>query len=325
MDFLPLRLDTPAGITHCQRHGLRTRTIQDPVGFALLIDADADDPISRAYLEDVSCASRLKQSLKRLLSWPIPSRVPHLELLRRLLRPGDRVLDLGAHIGTVSLAAAALGCEVVAVEPCPCNAALLRASAAFNSFGRLLVVEAAVGDRPGIVSFSPLGPFGHLATPATNLPSIPVRSVRVDDLQESLGWDRLNLIKMDIEGSEIAALRGMNRLLSRPDAPPILYESNSHVLGFYGHTPRHLQRALADFGYRSYRADAERLVPLRPDAEQSAIVTDYLAIKRLSRRVCHEDALATSDCLDDKQHDRDRLHAGHSDPIAYARASGPSR
>jgi FkbM family methyltransferase len=250
-----------------------TVRIRDPAGFTLFVDAAADDPLS--------------ESLRRPRPWFkrwLPRRrscAPHLDLLRQLVRPGSRVLDLGAHIGTFTLAAAALGCEVVAIEPAPRNAELLRASIAENGFHRVRVIEAAVSDRAGMVSFCPYGPFGHVFTPVTSFPSIEVPAVRVDDLLAQLGWDRVDFIKMDVEGSELAALAGMPALLSRPDAPVILYESNPHTLGFYGQTPEALRARLEAFGYRSYRPHGADWIAVRPHEPRREVV-DCLAVKRPS-------------------------------------------
>jgi hypothetical protein len=71
------------------------------------------------------------------------------------MRPGDRVLDLGGHVGTFALAAAALGCEVACVEAAPDNLALIEASIMRNGFDRMRVVWGAVTDREGTLTFLP--------------------------------------------------------------------------------------------------------------------------------------------------------------------------
>ncbi len=238
-----------------------TVLVHDPAGFAIVVDAGADDPISRSLRVPVPW-------LKRCLNRWRRSAAPHFDTLRRLVRRGSRVLDLGAHIGTFTLAAAALGCEVIAVEASPQNARLLRASVEQNGFTQVHVIQAVVSDRAGTVLFSCYGPFGHVFTPATNLPSIDVPAVRIDDLLAEIGWDRVDLVKLDVEGSEIAALDGMSNLLTSADAPPILYESNAHTLGFYRRTPAELRTKLERFGYRSRRLD-----------ESQTVVVDYLAVK----------------------------------------------
>jgi FkbM family methyltransferase len=238
-----------------------TVLVHDPAGFAILVDAGADDPISRSLRTPVPW-------LKRCLNRWRRSAAPHWHLLRRLVRRGQRVLDLGAHIGTFTLAAAELGCEVIAVEASPENAELLRASIEINGFNQVRVIQAVVSDHAGMVPFSSYGPFGHVFSTVTNLPSVEVPAVRLDELLSHVGWKQVDLVKLDVEGSEIAALDGMPNLLQSADAPPIIYESNAYTLGFYGKTPQELQARLHRSGYRSCRLD-----------ESQADVLDYLAVK----------------------------------------------
>lgn len=204
-------------------------------------------------------------------------------------RPGDRVLDLGGHVGTFALAAAALGCQVACVEAAPANVALLNASVALNGFDHIRVVWGAVTDQEGTVTFFPHGPWGTIANPtarqspeaiyATAVAPADVPAVRVDRLLERLGWDRVEFIKMDIEGSEPAALRSMPNLIARPDGPALLYESNDRALRFFGETPQQLAATLGDVGYRSYIVESGRLRPVRPEDFQPERVFNCLAVK----------------------------------------------
>jgi FkbM family methyltransferase len=206
---------------------------------------------------------------------------PPFLALFALMRPGWRVLDLGAHIGTFSLAAAAQGCEVVSVEASPWNMTLLQASVQKNSFKRIQVANVAVSDHSGTLEFIQAGPFGLVANPALPDATITVPAITVDDLLVQMGWDRVDLIKMDVEGSEVAAIRGMPRLLSRTDAPVILYESNGHTLHYFDETPRSLLAAFEKLGYRSYIPGDHSLVPFSAAEFQPEGLVDYLAIKQL--------------------------------------------
>ncbi|MBN1135178.1 MAG: FkbM family methyltransferase, partial [Anaerolineae bacterium] len=103
----------------------------------------------------------------------------------------------------------------------------------------------------------------------------------VDGLLAELGEERVDLIKMDVEGSEVAAIRGMSRLLSRADAPLLVYESNGHTLSWFDETPSHLLAVLEEFGYRNYLVKPGRLVPFRAGDLQADMVADYLAAKHL--------------------------------------------
>lgn len=209
-----------------------------------------------------------------------PLDVSLIELMLQLVGPGDRVLDLGANVGGFSLAAAAAGCAGLAVEASPTHAALLEASSLRNGFLDLHVVNAAAAAGPGSIEFVVNGPWSHIAWGPTQ-GSVQVTAVAVDDLAADRGWDTASFVKMDVEGSEIDALAGMRRLLGTPDAPPVLYESNAHMLRLAGHTPRGLTEVLGGLGYRCHLIDEDRrrFTPVRPTDPQFQTVANGLAWK----------------------------------------------
>jgi FkbM family methyltransferase len=209
----------------------------------------------------------------------------YIDLMLQLCPPGQLVLDLGAHVGTFSLAAAAAGCLAVAVEAAPHNVELLRASVARNGFHELRVVHAAASDQPGTLQFWPRGPWGRVATsdgaePDTDTPAITVPALPVQDLLIELGIGPA-FVKLDVEGSELRAIDGMRDLLSGPAAPPLLYESNGHTLAQYGATPEELIAKVDALGYTSYLVTGDhRLVRTKAGEMQPQTLADYLALKR---------------------------------------------
>lgn len=226
------------------------------------VDRNAKDPISESY---------------RQRSYP-GSKVA--ELIFALLRPGFTLLDLGAHIGTISIPAAAMGCRVVAVEASTTNLATLAASADRNGLSNLRLVHAAVSDGAGIVEFNVNGPWGHVQTGGANSASVKVRTVAVDDLLSEIGLNHIDVIKMDIEGSECRAIAGMQKLLSGPTAPPMVFESNGHMLRLFDQSTRALKRSLERLGYQLYQVGPARLAPARSTDPQPYVVTDYFATKQ---------------------------------------------
>ena len=211
-------------------------------------------------------------------SWP---------LLRSLLRPGSTVLDLGAHQGSFAIAAAVLGCRVLAVEASPANVELLRRSAELNGPVDVRVVHAAVSDRAGDVLFRQRGPWGWVVQEEIRGdPNVQrVRSAAVDELLFEHDVLTVDLVKMDIEGSEVAGVSGMTELLAQPQPPVVFYESNGYTLDVFGETCQRLKAAFSQFGFQSYYVDSSRarLVPIEPDDMQPDCVADYLAVKSSAR------------------------------------------
>ncbi len=238
--------------------------------------------VRRGVRFDVATDSEPRDPISRELSLGVfpPLCRPSFELMDALVPTSGRVLDLGAHIGTFSLAAAVSGRSVLAVEPAPRNAELLDASRAANPSAVLRIVRAAISDHRGEVDFIPSGPFGHVVREPNTAGGIEVEAIPGDDLLADAGWDRVDFVKMDVEGSEVAGLIGMANLLRRADAPPILVESNGHTLDFLGETPRSLKATLEAYGYRVYLVDRPRLVPVSVAELQPTTVVDYLAVKR---------------------------------------------
>ncbi len=203
---------------------------------------------------------------------------PTFDLALGLAPPGTTVLDLGAHLGTFSLPAAVHGCRVVAVEASPRNAEFLRASARANGCDDLVVAAVAVSDRPGTVRFRPEGAWGQIS-PAWAPGVVEVEAKPVPTLLEELGVDRVDLIKLDIEGSELPAIEGMAPRLRGPHAPPVVYESNAHTLRMFGATPEDLIGAFIDLGYDNYLIGDHELMPVTRESFQPDTCVDYLAIK----------------------------------------------
>jgi len=236
--------------------------------FKLVIDPASDDPIARLYRDGIVANDYL------------------MTLLTRFTKRGARVLDLGAHIGTFALAAAALGRQVLAVDAALNHVDLLRRSVARNGHDRMRVVHVAVSDRPGTVRFHEASLWGMVAYPGLDAPLVEVDAIRVDALLEQVGWERVDFIKMDVEGSEIAALKGMSQLLARKDAPVIVYECNGLTLTKYGHSTHELVGLLEQFGYTTYRIESERFRAYRSGDFQPESWLDVIALKpRDERRI----------------------------------------
>ena len=162
-----------------------------------------------------------------------------LELVRRHIRPGDTVLDIGGNIGFFAINMAAMvgdGGKVYTFEPSARMADLLERSVAENDFaGRVSVARAAVADQPGrlglFVSDDLLNLSGSFLVRSEVPPDAPGKIVEVPVVQLDSEPIRrpVTFIKIDVEGAEPLALRGARRILTE-DRPTILSELNPSQL-----------------------------------------------------------------------------------------------
>ena len=134
------------------------------------------------------------------------------------VRDSDVVLDVGAHLGTFSRIALQRGARlVVAVEPDPVNAACFQRTFEEEIVkGRVRLVQAAAWHSPGSLQFEigNASQTGHVAGAGSRGGTVTVRAVTLDDMIDELKLDRVDFIKMDIEGAERHALTGARRLLA---------------------------------------------------------------------------------------------------------------
>jgi FkbM family methyltransferase len=133
------------------------------------------------------------------------------------VRSGDVVIDVGAHLGTFTRIALQHGARlVVAVEPDPVNAdCFARTFATEIADRRVRVVKAAAWHSSGSLQFEVgnASQTGHVAGAPTDR-AVTVRAVTLDEMVDELKLDRVDFIKMDIEGAERHALAGARRLLA---------------------------------------------------------------------------------------------------------------
>lgn len=133
------------------------------------------------------------------------------------VRDSDVVIDVGAHLGTFTRIALRHGARlVVAVEPDPVNAVCFaRTFAPEIAAGRVRLVQAAAWHSPGSLTFEVGGASqtGHVAE-SQSARGVAVRAVTLDGMVEDLRLDRVDFIKMDIEGAERHALAGARGILA---------------------------------------------------------------------------------------------------------------
>jgi FkbM family methyltransferase len=202
---------------------------------------------------------------------------PSMRLVLDLVGRGTRLLDLGAHLGTVALAAAAKGADVLAVEASPRNTACLVASKQRNDLSKLTVCNVAVGDGHSSIRFREEGPYGRVSTSGEDT-DIEIDMRPATELVAKHGWDGVDVVKIDVEGYELRVVDGLRPLLAAPAFPPVVFEANRHVLAPHGNEPGDVVAAFIGLGYQTYLVADGTLVPADAHTFQPETVADYLAI-----------------------------------------------
>lgn len=166
------------------------------------------------------------------------------------LQQGSTLLDVGANIGLFTIEGARrvgpTG-KVISIEALPEHAGIIKAAASLNNVDWVEVHAVAVGDKEGAATLTrPRGAnFGMFTlgnVDGDESVSVPVQ--RIDDIVRG---QKVDFVKMDIEGSEYKALLGAQETLKHK--PKILIELNGPALRACGSSAVELKRLLADYGY----------------------------------------------------------------------------
>lgn len=116
--------------------------------------------------------------------------------------PRALVVDGGAHVGTFTAMAAGHAAKVIAVEPGPSTARLLRTNLERNELANVEVIEAALWPEPGTVRLRQEGATSSASVIGSGGTDVEVAAVSIADVVEEHG--PIDLLKLDVEGSEFA-------------------------------------------------------------------------------------------------------------------------
>jgi FkbM family methyltransferase len=211
------------------------------------------------------------------------------------LRPGDVVIDIGANIGYFSLLAASrVGASgtVIAFEPVPSIGDLFEANVARNGF-QVDLRRVAVSDEPGTIEMfkSSDTNIGRSSTQRANGSHSEgmVEMVRVADVVDEALWSSVRLVKIDIEGDEFRALKGLDELLTAmPDGSAVLVEVTPDDLRTRGFSAAEVMDFMWSRGFRAFSipnsyvaADYARHRPALPQplTEVPTLKTDVIFVK----------------------------------------------
>jgi len=172
------------------------------------------------------------------------------EFIKSFVQPGMTFVDAGANVGYFTLLAASLGARVISYEPTPAVFERLRENVALNGFDRVTAVNAAVADKRGVLRLyqSPEDPEANNLFDGEGV-SVEVATVSLDEDLAARGVQKVDLLKIDVEGAEPLVLAGASLLLNNPGAPAVVIEVNPVALRSANAVPATVINKLETSGY----------------------------------------------------------------------------
>jgi len=205
-----------------------------------------------------------------------------IKFLRRLLQPGQQVIDIGANYGVYTLSMAkSVGSagRVWAFEPTSATAALLAEGIASNDFGQVILEQSALSSTCGTAQLSlnensELNALLHGAPIATASETVPL--VSLDSCMDRHQWRDIDFVKIDAEGEEENIIRGGKRFFEEL-SPLVQYEIKAGDNLNMG-----LMQDFAAIGYDSYRLvpGLDLLVPFDAASTPDAYLLNLFCCKR---------------------------------------------
>jgi FkbM family methyltransferase len=222
-----------------------------------------------------------------------------LDIVSRFAAPGMVAIDVGANIGAfTALLARRLGPggQVHAFEPLERARTRLRTTLQLNGVSNVIVNHEAVADKVGHEALADYGAgfesWSTLAPREIDLPDrllvasaqTRVGTTTLDDYSDERGIERIDILKIDVEGAEHRVLMGAKRLLERGAIDLLLIEVADTTLNAAGSSAIEVVDLLERSGLRTHVVgDDGRLVPLRVAGPQLRLV-HLIAASAAARR-----------------------------------------
>jgi len=192
------------------------------------------------------------------LKWGIHEKY-ETELFKRLIKKGMVVVDIGASIGYYTLLAARLVGEegkCFAFEPDSHIYGLLCKNIEANGYKNVIAIQKAVFNKSGKMKlFLDKRELGRHSLSEANVPnradSITIETISLDEFFKNKDF-KIDVIKMDVEGSEMGVLQGMTNLINKNDNLKIITEFWPIGLRRSGFSPTEFLNKLKEYGFTLY-------------------------------------------------------------------------
>lgn len=193
------------------------------------------------------------------------------QAIASLLGAEGTFVDLGAHIGYFTLPAAeqvADRSHVFDFEPSPATFQTLVQNTSTNGYSSSVTTEQlAVSDRTHSLRFAirSASEGNGVDHDGETEGVLEVQATSLDEYFRALGWPRVDVVKMDVEGQELAALRGMRELVARNPHIAVILEYNLNQIQEAGTGGQEIVDELTGMGLSEFTALFRRATKLQKD------------------------------------------------------------
>jgi FkbM family methyltransferase len=188
-----------------------------------------------------------------------------------------RIVDGGANVGTIAFPMAALGFSVLAIEILPENITSLIRGIIENKFQNVVVVPIALYEKPASIGIHGFSAYG--AVDPTGASSNRCYADTLANVMLAYGFGDADIVKLDIEGAELAALTDIETITNANSKVEFIFESNSHTCALFGYSCQDLVARFEDLGFTCYYFGVNDLFPCSSKTIQPQIVEDILATR----------------------------------------------
>lgn len=229
----------------------------------------------RGLLRPVLEGQRLKWTLKENLS---VDATYWLDVVEPLLTKDDIVFDVGTNIGTIANWFANRTRHVHGFEPHPANLEMTEDQIALRKTKNITLSQLALGSEPGTLQLHVKSFHGHHSlgdtSSSTTVEKINVEVDTVDRYCAANGIERIDFLKIDVEGFEEDVLKGATTMLKNQNIGLVLFELRRTILDSIGKNGNDIFTPLMDQGYTVFTLDGRTLTPEELENPADA---DYLA------------------------------------------------
>lgn len=168
-----------------------------------------------------------------------------IDLFEKLLNKDSVVIEAGSNIGALTIPLARMAKVVFAFEPQPENFYLLMSNAKRNNLDNIWARHTALGEKRGITTVPYLKEWSTITSGGIEIGHghYPVAVECIDDFVEDLRIEKVDLIKIDVEGAEISVIKGAVKTIEK--FRPILYFENDRKAN-----SEELLKLVKSLGYR---------------------------------------------------------------------------